>query len=245
MTDMAVGARCAPEHAPASVGPGGTGRARERGVALVALVAAMTIGLIYLMTILPSLRYVAKNEREKELLFRGTQIADAIVRFQGKFGAPPPSLEALVKQKCLRKDFKDPMDPKGEWRIIRLGEPVLCVCMLKGRTSPAPSQAMPRLPQAVPGGMTLGPIVGVASRSQEKSLRKFNNCDAYSAWIFSVNCQRSLTYAPPFAPGPYAPGIASGDPIPSLTPPAVAGLQPQQPLGTQSMQSQPLHPSGP
>jgi type II secretory pathway pseudopilin PulG len=223
-----------------SAGGRGIGRKGERGVALVALVAAMTIGLIYLMTILPSLSYVAKNEREKELIFRGSQIADAIGRFQQKYGAPPPSLEALVKQKCLRKDFKDPMDPKGEWRIIRLGEPVLCVCAMKGMRTPGiASLPAPRLP----GPQGVGPIVGVASRSKEKSIRKFNNCDTYSEWIFSVNCQRSLTFAPTLAPGPYTPGVANGEPLPSFAPLAPTGPQPQQPQRPQPMQP-PLLPSG-
>jgi hypothetical protein len=136
------------------------------------------------------------------------------------------------------------MDSKGEWRIIRMGEPVVCVCTLKGRKAPgAAPLPTPKLPGAVPRGAVGGPIVGVASRSKEESIRKFNNCDTYSDWIFSVNCPRSHSFAPPLAPGPYAPGVASGEPVASLMPVSPAGPQPRQPSGPKpAPQQQPLVP---
>lgn len=207
----------------------GTKHGGERGVALVALIAFLTIGLIYLMTILPAMSHVAKNEREKELLFRGMQIADAIGRYQQKFGAPPPSLEDLVKKKCLRKDYGDPMNPEGKWRIIRHGDPIVCVCMSgaggKTRVPPVPA---PLQPGVAPGGTKIGPIVGVASQSKQKSIRKYNGCDNYHEWIFSVSCQRDWSFSPPVAAGPNAPGAASGEPIHGAMSGPPAGQRPPQ-----------------
>ena len=83
----------------------------------------------------PSWRYLMKNDREEELIFRGGEIADAIARFQRRNGnALPASLDVLVKGKYLRRAYKDPMSKDGTWRFIRPGE------MLVGR------------PESVPGG---------------------------------------------------------------------------------------------
>ena len=48
--------------------------------------AAVTIMLIVLGAAAPTWRYVMKNDREEELIFRGGQIADAIERYQKKNG---------------------------------------------------------------------------------------------------------------------------------------------------------------
>jgi hypothetical protein len=51
-----------------------------------------------------------QREKEAELVFRGEQYARAIGLYQRKLaGAFPPSLDALVEQKFLRKRYKDPI----------------------------------------------------------------------------------------------------------------------------------------
>ena len=102
-----------------------TGRRRERGYSLVTLMVAVAVMLIMMTAAVPSWRYVMKNDREEELIFRGGEIADAIARYQRKNGnALPPSLEVLVKGKFLRRAYKDPMTKDGKWRFIRPGEPM-------------------------------------------------------------------------------------------------------------------------
>jgi type II secretory pathway pseudopilin PulG len=161
---------------------------RERGVALVALVAALTIGLIALTVMLPAWKFIGKNEREKELLFRGDQLAKAIESFQRKNGnALPPSVEVLIKGRYLRRAYKDPMDAKGEWRLIRQGEPVNPICVGSLSTAPSPQPA-----PAVVG--VVGAVVGVASRSKEKSLRTFNNCTRYDQWFFIAGQAREWDF---------------------------------------------------
>jgi hypothetical protein len=66
----------------------------------VALVASVTIMLILMAAATPTWRYIMKNDREEELLFRGGEIADAIQRFQKKNGNAyrPDQLRPLPPQ---------------------------------------------------------------------------------------------------------------------------------------------------
>ena len=81
--------------------------------------------MVLMTAAVPSWRYVMQNDREEELLYRGGEIADAIVRFQKKNGnAYPTSLDQLVKGKFLRKLYKDPMTKDGKWRLVHQGQAI-------------------------------------------------------------------------------------------------------------------------
>jgi type II secretory pathway pseudopilin PulG len=148
-------------------------RGSERGVSLLALVVAITIMLVALAVMLPSWEYVIKNEKEEELLFRGYQISDAILRCQAPGKGPASSLEDLVKKRCLRKAYKDPMTKDGKWVIV----PPMSQPYAPGGVVPAPTPA--------PSGMTyMGPMGGVATRSTDKSLRRLNGKEHYNEWRF-------------------------------------------------------------
>lgn len=170
----------------------------EHGYSLVALMATVTIMMVMMAAAVPAWKYVVKNDREEELIFRGGQIADAVRRFQAKNGnALPPSLDVLVKGKFLRKAFKDPMVKDGKWRLIRQGETLVSVPQAgraPGQPGAAPS-ASPGLSAAIPrpsgpsttaGGVggSIGVFLGVSSLSTEKGLRLFNNRQAYNEWWF-------------------------------------------------------------
>ncbi|HVR69569.1 MAG TPA: type II secretion system protein [Vicinamibacteria bacterium] len=167
----------------------------EAGFSLVAAAASITIMLVLMGVAMPSWRYVMQNAREEELLFRGTQIVEAIERYQKKHGsAPPVSLEMLVKGKFLRKEYKDPMTQKGEWRFIRPGEAIVqppgAGEVRPGRPTPTPA-ATPRsgFGSSSPRG-PLGPFIGVASTSTDQSLRVFNGRTTYDQWLFMVGHPR-------------------------------------------------------
>jgi type II secretory pathway pseudopilin PulG len=190
---------------------------REAGFTLIALMASVAIMLILMGVGARSWSYVMKDTREEELIFRGGQIADAIQAYQQKNGnTPPVSLEVLVKGKYLRKLYKDPMTPKGEWRLIRQGEPITPV---PGPSpSPGPSQGASPPPTTrpagpgVPVGQSVGPIVGVASRNTEKGLRVFNGRRPYNEWYFVAGQPRvvgRMSVIPPL-PGAGAPAPAPG-----------------------------------
>jgi len=164
-------------------------RAAERGYALVALLVGITIMMIAMAAVLPSWRYVMKNEREEELIFRGCQIADAITCYKRKTNnTQPVSIDQLVKQKCLRKAYKDPMMADGKWRLVPLNEPMPVPGQQRPGPQPSPSPSpKPSLsPKTSLGGpqTSIGPFNGVASRSTEKSLRLFVGNDHYNKWVF-------------------------------------------------------------
>ena len=204
------------------------GRRREAGYSMVALMVTITVMMVMMAAAVPSWRYLIRNDREEELIFRGGEIADAIARFQRKNGnALPPSLEILVKGKYLRKEYKDPMSKDGKWRFIRQGETVAPgapgIPGLPGgpgqttTTTTRPSQPGP----GTVGGL-LGGIFGVASTSTEKSLRVFNGRTKYNEWLF-IPGQPRIIGRQAGLPTVIGPG---GVPAPGK-PPVTGGPQPK------------------
>jgi type II secretory pathway pseudopilin PulG len=184
-----------------------TSKKGEAGYTLVTLLAAVTIMLIMMAAAVPSWRYVMKNDREEELIFRGGEIADAIARYQQRNGnALPVSLEVLVKGKFLRREYKDPMTKDGKWRFIRPGEQIGAIRPPGTPGSPGgtsgPGSSPSRSAFSSPSGAqrstgaatrpssfsrpgaTMGAIQGVASTSEEEGLRVFNGRTKYSEWLF-------------------------------------------------------------
>jgi len=114
-------------------------RPAEAGYTLVALLALMSILSLFAMAIAPSAQQQAVREREKEAIFRGEQIADAIrdyyryrVGFTRQVGdnSLPTSMEQLLEgipipggsknRMILRLSAaRDPLTIEGEWRFIR------------------------------------------------------------------------------------------------------------------------------
>ncbi len=111
----------------------------EAGYTLVALLALMTLLALIALSAAPSLRQQAQREREKEAIFRGEQVADAIREYYlyrntvtGGPGEPglPTSMEQLLegipipggskKRQVLRASAaRDPLSTTGEWRTVR------------------------------------------------------------------------------------------------------------------------------
>jgi type II secretory pathway pseudopilin PulG len=105
----------------------------------VALLALMSILAAFAMAAAPNIQQQAQREREKEAIFRGEQIADAIRDYyiyrstrlgqRGEAGLPS-SMEQLLegipvpagtkKRQILRPSAaRDPLTIEGEWRFIR------------------------------------------------------------------------------------------------------------------------------
>jgi len=116
----------------------------------------VTIMLIMMAIEAPRIAQQIQREKEEELVNRGKQYAMAIKRFYRKNGAYPLSLEQLEDtnhMRFLRKRFKDPMTPEGEWKLIHVGEAQFSL--------PAPGMVVPG--QA--GTLTTSPAGGTASPS--------------------------------------------------------------------------------
>ncbi len=112
-------------------------RPGEQGYALVALLAVMTLMAIFALAAAPSIRQQALREREREAIFRGEQVAEAIRVYYsyqesrlGKRGIPglPTSMEDLLegvpsgtkKLQVLRPSAaRDPLSDSGEWKLVR------------------------------------------------------------------------------------------------------------------------------
>ena len=113
-------------------------RRSEGGYTLVALLALMTVLALFAMAAAPSVQQQSQREREKEAIFRGEQVANAIrdyyryrsgtIRAVGA-QALPTSMDQLLEgipipggsknRQILRPSAaRDPLTIEGEWRYI-------------------------------------------------------------------------------------------------------------------------------
>ncbi len=94
----------------------------QRGFALPALIFFLTAATILLASAVPMYKMQAKRAQEEELIFRGEEYMRAIQKFQRKFNAWPPSLDALVETngiRFVRKAYTDPTNGKP-FRVISI-----------------------------------------------------------------------------------------------------------------------------
>jgi len=165
----------------------------ERGYTLVALIAVMTLLALFAMAAAPNIRQQAQREREKEAIFRGEEVANAIRMY--------------VEYRSSQEAAVDPLSSKGEWRLISPTSPdlvqfVQAVTVYAGGTPPTTrgsfQQFVPQLVNVIntgstdtaPGGEdssdnTIGPFLGVASHSQRNSVITYYGIDRHDQWIFT------------------------------------------------------------
>jgi type II secretory pathway pseudopilin PulG len=194
---------------------------------MAALLVTLAVMGVLLAVAVPSWRHQMQREREAELIFRGEQYARAVGLFQRKFaGAFPPSINVLLDQKFLRKKYRDPMVPDGEFQVLYQAQ----VAAAPGQVSapgqptspggpPAPRgiQAPPQgsigssTPGTTVGGTPGGPtgtagpnggIVGVVSKSRNQSMRLYNGRDRYSDWQFVFTAVTNQAGTPQAGPRP-------------------------------------------
>ncbi len=145
---------------------------------MVALLIALSVMGIMLSVAMPVWKTATQREKEAELVFRGEQYARALALYQRKVAnAAPPNLDVLVQQRFLRKEYKDPITG-DDFQLIRQGAGQ--ISSGGGRIGAAPGPASGQ----TPGAQTAGGIIGVASKSTEKSLRLYNGADHYNEWVF-------------------------------------------------------------
>ncbi|HYX67549.1 MAG TPA: hypothetical protein VE825_00330 [Terriglobales bacterium] len=100
-------------------------RRAQQGYLLLVILLILAILMIALVAVAPRIAQQIRRDREDETIHRGTQYARAIRLFYRKFGRYPTSLKELESTnniRFLREQYKDPLSPNGEWRIIHLGE---------------------------------------------------------------------------------------------------------------------------
>jgi type II secretory pathway pseudopilin PulG len=85
----------------------------------------LAILVIALSVAVPKISKQIQRDRELETMRRGKQYVRGVKMYYKKFGAYPPSIDALVKTneiRFLRKKYVDPTTSKDEWKIIRFGQ---------------------------------------------------------------------------------------------------------------------------
>ncbi len=92
---------------------------------LIAVMFMLAVFVIALSVAVPKIAKQIQRDREIETMRRGKQYVRAVKMYYKKFGAYPPSIDALVKTneiRFLRKKYIDPTTGKDEWKIIRFGQ---------------------------------------------------------------------------------------------------------------------------
>ncbi len=114
----------------------------DRGVVLLALLIALALLAIGLMSAVDVWTLSRQREREQELLFVGDQYRKAIRHYY--LSAPaggqrgyPPSIDVLLQDdrfpipvRHLRRAYPDPITGNAEWGLLRAGDRILGVYSL-------------------------------------------------------------------------------------------------------------------
>ena len=165
---------------------------------LLALLLAMALGSILLMTGMDVWWAARQRAHEQELLFVGDQYRQAIQRYY--FGAPPGGprvlparLEDLLEDnrypmpvRHLRRLYPDPITGSADWGIVRFGDRISGVYSLSEKTPIKQAQFAPVYQQ-------------------------FNGKTSYREWVFAVSPTGGL---PNGSPTP------TGTSVGTITPPA-------------------------
>lgn len=108
---------------------GGGGRSGEHGYTLVGLLALMAIMVLLFSAAAPNIRQQNRRQLEREAIYRGEEVADAIREYaRARGGALPSSMDQLLegvpvgskKKQILRASAaRDPLTTSGEWRTVQ------------------------------------------------------------------------------------------------------------------------------
>ena len=232
-----------PSAARASLALSGNGA----GFTLAALIIAVAVLNVMIAASLPVWSQMIQRDKEKELIFRGLQYAEAIRIFQQRHGRYPVRLDELLKvhPRSIRQLWKDPVTDSEEWGLI------FAQANRRAGAREAPGQTLAggggaleeqeererrarenRQRFSGSGGgrqgetVTVGPIVGVFSRSEKDSIVEFMGSAKHSDWKFTVD----LLPVPVVNPGTLVVLGANSDRIGRPFP---RGLEPKLPGGLQ------------
>lgn len=206
---------------------------QDAGFVMAALLVMLNIMAILMTVAVPVWKTAVKREKEAELVWRGGQYARAVNLFRMKYAnAYPPNLDILLKERFLRKKYKDPMTKDGEFQLVFAAQQqqrpgTAAVSGAAGQITPsAPPPAPTPLDQTSQGPAgAAGGIQGVASKSTEASLKLFNGRAKYNEWVFTpqtVLGNRAVGAGQQGAPGAPGTGGAPGSQRPGTTMPGTA-----------------------
>ena len=169
---------------------------RERGYALISLLALMSLMALFALALAPRVQQQTQRELEKETLFRGDQVAEAIRAYYRSRGAQginalPTSMDQLLegvqipgrtkRLQILRPSAaRDPLSPDGEWRLIGPTSQdfrgfVQSLTLYTGGVPPVPRQEFTGLASLIPRVSNVldaeseGTVPGLGSSSSDVS----------------------------------------------------------------------------
>jgi len=179
-------------------------RHSERGFTLAAVLVALAVLSIMMGVAIQTVTFQMKREKEAELIFRGNQYVEAIRLYRQKYGRYPNSLKEIwdAKPRVIRKKWKDPITDSWYWGLIHPGQGGRRIGGGRGgrggfgnSATPTPTVTPTPFPTPPPGTppdelpMEIGPIMGVFSRSCEKSIKIYEGHDTYCEWKFLLKPQ--------------------------------------------------------
>jgi len=176
-----------------------------RGYAMIMLMLVVAILALGLLVAMPVWETQLRREKEEELIFRGSQYVEAVRRFQLKNpGRFPATLEELEEERFIRKLFRDPMSPTGEWNVVLVmggfarggsggaqgpgqrpgGGPGGSFGQTRGASQAPIVQRVLVAPESALESVQNALILGVVSSSTRRSIRIYNDQESYDKWLF-------------------------------------------------------------
>jgi type II secretory pathway pseudopilin PulG len=156
----------------------------DKGFTLAGVLVGLALLLILMTAAATHWSFIKKRAKEEELIFRGEQYARAIRLYYQKFKSYPGELKELLNEKCIRKLYKDPMTEDGEWYLIRGVKPMTGETQVKSSVIGESEEKKKGFHPEESSSFTASGIVGVRSKSEEKSIKEYKGERFYNKWIF-------------------------------------------------------------
>src|SRR6478672_11399710 len=113
-------------------------REPEAGYVLLALLLVIALMAIFAATLVTSIKFEIKRDREEEMVHRGVQYTRAIRAYYRKFNRFPAKVEDLENTnqlRFLRKRYKDPITGK-DFKLVHFGEVKMAGSVIGGAMIP-------------------------------------------------------------------------------------------------------------
>jgi hypothetical protein len=149
----------------------------SRGYLVIMLMMAVFVITLGLLVAVPVWQTELQREKEEELIFRGKQYAEAVrIYVQKNSGRYPASLKELLDKKCIRKLYRDPLGPGGQWNVILVAGRPAGGGQAGQEVLVAPERVLPAIKNAQ--------ILGVVSSSVNRSVKIYNDQESHDKWLF-------------------------------------------------------------
>ena len=155
------------------------------------MMAVLVLGLGSLVAV-PVWQTELQREKEEELIFRGRQYAEAVRIYVKKNpGRYPASFQELIDKKCIRRLYRDPFGPGGQWNVVLVstGAPTSSAAgqARGGAAAAASGQSVQEVlvaPERALPAIKDPRILGVVSSSTAKSVKIYNDQETHDKWLF-------------------------------------------------------------